>query len=184
MPPSDPQMQTAPRLSRGGGRRRRMFTPGDLEALLLHLLREGPRHGYDLMGEIEHRSGSGYAPSAGVLYPALQRLEGLGAITLISPPSSRQRVFALTREGEARLSASDVTVSRVLSNLALLRSTPPAVPGAQIDAALERLQAALLKQGSAMPAALEAQVAARLDDLALTIRRRTPPASASKKETS
>ncbi|NWM55099.1 PadR family transcriptional regulator, partial [Escherichia coli] len=52
---------------RGG--RRRMFDGTELRLILLKLIEEQPRHGYDLIREIEERSGGAYAPSPGVVYP-------------------------------------------------------------------------------------------------------------------
>src|SRR3954451_24175677 len=78
----------------GGPARRRGVT-----GALLVLLAEEPRNGYGLMQEIEHRSGGGWRPSPGSVYPALQQLEDEG---LVRPDESASRkVFTLTDEGRA-----------------------------------------------------------------------------------
>ena len=59
-----------------GGRNR-----GDVRTAVLVLLAEQPRHGYDLMRAIEERSGGGWAPSPGSIYPTLQALEDEGLVT-------------------------------------------------------------------------------------------------------
>jgi hypothetical protein len=62
----------------GGGRRGRVFDGGELRLVLLALLAEQPRHGYDLIREIEERTGGAYAPSPGVVYPTLTMLDEMG----------------------------------------------------------------------------------------------------------
>ncbi len=66
----------------GGGfsRRRGLFDGDELRLVLLSLIAEKPRHGYDLIKEIEERSGGVYAPSPGVIYPTLTMLQDMGLI--------------------------------------------------------------------------------------------------------
>src|SRR3954467_226608 len=73
---------------RGGGRRR-MFDGGELRLVLLALLEEQPRHGYDLIREIEERTGGSYAPSPGVVYPTLTMLDEMGQIDEVKEEGSR-----------------------------------------------------------------------------------------------
>ena len=60
------------------GRLRRVFDHGDLRYVLLHLIAERPRHGYELIKAIEEQFGGMYSPSPGVIYPTLTLLEELG----------------------------------------------------------------------------------------------------------
>src|SRR4051812_6646759 len=53
----------------------RFFEHGDLRFVMLALLDEQPRHGYELMKELEERTGGAYRPSPGVVYPTLALLE-------------------------------------------------------------------------------------------------------------
>ena len=72
---------------------------GDVRAAALVLLSEGPRNGYQLMQEIENRSGGLWRPSPGSMYPVLQQLEDEG---LVRPGGTEgRRVFELTDEGRA-----------------------------------------------------------------------------------
>ena len=64
---------SAVRKATGGGRRR-MFDGGELRLVLLKLIQDEPRHGYDLIKEIEELTGGAYAPSPGVVYPTLSML--------------------------------------------------------------------------------------------------------------
>ena len=59
----------------GGPFSRRMFRKGDLKYLILDMLKEKPRYGYEIIKELEGRFGGIYMPSAGIVYPTLQYLE-------------------------------------------------------------------------------------------------------------
>jgi DNA-binding PadR family transcriptional regulator len=81
---------------RGGGRRARR---GDVRGASLLLLEEQPRNGYQLMQEIEERSGGMWRPSPGSIYPALSQLEDEGLVR--SDESAGRRAFELTDDGRA-----------------------------------------------------------------------------------
>src|SRR5580693_1759056 len=70
---------------------------GDVRAAILALLREGPRNGYQIMSEIEERSGGAWRPSPGAVYPALQLLADEGLIA--GEESGGRRTFSLTEAG-------------------------------------------------------------------------------------
>ena len=53
----------------------KMFDAGALRYIVLQLIAERPRHGYEIIKEIEERVGGGYAPSPGAIYPLLALLE-------------------------------------------------------------------------------------------------------------
>ena len=63
---------------RGGRRGGRVLDHGDLRLLILRLLEEKPRHGYEIIKAIEEQVGGAYSPSPGVVYPTLTLLEELG----------------------------------------------------------------------------------------------------------
>src|SRR3546814_17684156 len=67
-----------------------LFDQSELQTLLLALIVETPRHGYDLIREIETLSGGDYAPSPGVVYPALTYMEESGLIAVMAGDSTRQ----------------------------------------------------------------------------------------------
>jgi DNA-binding PadR family transcriptional regulator len=87
------------------GRRRRhrsrFFERGDLRLVILDLLAEKPRHGYEIIRALEERSGGFYAPSPGSVYPTLQLLEDVGHVT--ASQQGEKRVYAITDEGRAHL---------------------------------------------------------------------------------
>src|SRR6185295_14571381 len=72
----------------GGGRR--FFEQGDLRLVILALIAEKPRHGYELIKDIEDRFGGAYAPSPGVVYPLLTMLEELGLVSLESSEGGKK----------------------------------------------------------------------------------------------
>jgi len=83
----------------GGGR---MFDQGDLKLVILRLLDEKPRHGYEIIKELEERSGGRYTPSAGAVYPTLTMLEDLG-FAIATPEDGGKKVYAITDAGRAHL---------------------------------------------------------------------------------
>ncbi len=72
---------------------------GDVRSAVLALLAEKPMHGYQIIREIEERSGGSWKPSAGSVYPTLQLLADEGLIT--SEESNGRKTYALTEEGKA-----------------------------------------------------------------------------------
>jgi DNA-binding PadR family transcriptional regulator len=83
--------------NQGWGRRGRVFGRGDLKYVILSLLKEQPRHGYDIIRELESRFSGMYAPSPGTVYPTLQLLEDMGAVT--SQEQEGRKVYTITDEG-------------------------------------------------------------------------------------
>src|SRR5215467_14735560 len=87
-----------------GGRDRRHGRPfdhGDLRYIILKLITEKPRHGYEIIKEIEEQLGGMYSPSPGVIYPTLTLLEELGYVA-VTPVGSKKQ-YTLTAEGSAFL---------------------------------------------------------------------------------
>jgi DNA-binding PadR family transcriptional regulator len=84
------------------GRRGRMFESGQLRLVLLKLIADEPRHGYDLIRAIEELTGGEYAPSPGVVYPTLTLLQDMGMIEE-APVEGARKPFQVTDEGRAHL---------------------------------------------------------------------------------
>lgn len=91
-----------------GGRWGRFFGPGEIRLALLSMLESGPKHGYELMKELETKSGGVYKASAGAIYPALQQLEDEGLVTSDQPAG--KRTYTLTDAGKAELQREADTV--------------------------------------------------------------------------
>ena len=83
----------------GGGR---FFDHGELRHVVLALLAEQPRHGYDIIRAIDQRTGGAYSPSPGVIYPALAMLADEGLIEEQASEDQRRK-FGITKAGTAAL---------------------------------------------------------------------------------
>jgi len=94
-----------------GGRWGRFFGPGEIRLALLSMLESGPKHGYELMKELESKSGGIYKASAGAIYPALQQLEDEGLVTSDQPAG--KRTYSLTDAGRAEVQREAETVKRI-----------------------------------------------------------------------
>lgn len=85
-----------------GARRSRTFGPGELRLLLLAMLAEEPRHGYELIKALEQMTEGAYAPSPGVIYPTLQMLADEGAIAEQASDDAK-KLYQATDAGIAEL---------------------------------------------------------------------------------
>jgi DNA-binding PadR family transcriptional regulator len=104
-----------------GGRRRGLYDSEELRLVLLSLIAEQPRHGYDLIREIEERTGGDYAPSPGVIYPTLTMLQDMGLI-VESDAAGTRKVYAATLEGTAHLAEKKDDVAALLARIDELKS--------------------------------------------------------------
>jgi DNA-binding PadR family transcriptional regulator len=104
---------------------------GDVRAAILALLREGPRNGYQIMSEIEERSGGAWRPSPGAVYPALQLLADEGLIA--GEESGGRRTFSLTEAGRRHIEA-DPEAARPAWE-AMAQDEPGEMPGLFAQAA-------------------------------------------------
>jgi DNA-binding PadR family transcriptional regulator len=94
------------------GRGGRMFEQGDLKLVILRLLEEKPRHGYEIIKELESRSGGAYSPSPGTVYPTLNMLEDLGYARAV-PEEGGKKIYEITDEGKKHLAEHSSTVNDV-----------------------------------------------------------------------
>ena len=86
-----------------GQRRGRMFAQGELRLMLLKLIADQPRHGYELIKAIEEMTAGSYAPSPGTVYPTLSLLEDEGAIREVAGGDEPRKAFEATDKGRAEL---------------------------------------------------------------------------------
>ena len=107
-----------------------MFGSGELRLVLLALVAETPRHGYELIKAIEELSGGNYAPSPGVVYPTLNLLTDEGLITEQASDGARKS-FAVTDAGRAELDGRVAEFEAIVERLKALaeererHSAPP-----------------------------------------------------------
>ncbi len=103
-----------PHRGRGGSR---IFEQGDLKYVILRLLSEKPRHGYEIIKELEDRFGGTYSPSPGTVYPTLTMLEDLGYAKAATDAGGR-KVYEITPEGTAYLDEHSTTVDGIFERIA------------------------------------------------------------------
>jgi len=101
---------------RGGGLRiGRMLSAADLQLIIVALLEDRPRHGYDLIKAIADLAAGAYTPSPGVVYPALSYLEELGQVAL--QLDGTKKTYRLTESGLTTLNESRARVSKLFDAL-------------------------------------------------------------------
>lgn len=113
--------------SRGGprgARGRRMFRQGELRLVLLALIEEQDRHGYELIKAIEELTGGHYAPSPGAVYPQLAMLTDEGLIAEAESDDSR-RPFTLTDAGQSELDAGRAIAEAAIARLKQMGADEP-----------------------------------------------------------
>src|SRR4029079_2693350 len=98
----------------GGGR---MFDQGHLKYVILQLLEEKPRHGYEIIKEIEEKFGGMYSPSPGTVYPTLTLLEDLG-YARARPEEGGKKIYEITDEGRAHLAENQPVIDDIVERIA------------------------------------------------------------------
>ena len=156
----------------GRGRRRRLFDSGELRLVLLKLIADQPRHGYELIRAIEELSGGLYVPSPGVVYPTLTLLQDMGQIEEAGSEGPR-KAFAATPDGTAELAAKKEEVEALFARLAQLATARQRADPAPIRRAMGNLRTVLLYRLERDDVRAETlhEVAAILDEAAQKIER-------------
>jgi DNA-binding PadR family transcriptional regulator len=163
------------RTRRGGGPRGRVLDSAELRLVLLKLIWEQPRHGYELIKAIEALSGGVYAPSPGMVYPTLTLLADQGLVDE-SADGSRKR-FAINEAGAQLLGDEAAAVAAAiarLEDLAKLNTRPESGPVRRAMRNLHTvLQARMAGQDGdeAVQKSLQLDIAAILDEAAGRIER-------------
>lgn len=156
---------------RGGGRRR-LFDGSELRLILLTLIGEQPRHGYDLIKAIEERSGGAYAPSPGVVYPTITMLEDMGHIAEQAAEGSK-RLFAITDAGKLEIGEQAEMIETLFARLEALGEQRGDEDRSPVKRAMVNLAMALrsrMTRGDRNPD-LAHDIAALLDETARKIER-------------
>jgi DNA-binding PadR family transcriptional regulator len=102
---------------RRGGFRARMFEQGDLKYVILQLLSEKPRHGYEIIKALEEKLGGTYSPSPGAVYPTLTMLEDLG-YARATVEEGGKKIYEITPEGREYLDENKGAVDEIFDRLA------------------------------------------------------------------
>jgi len=101
---------------RRGRDRKRMFEGGELRLVLLKLIADQPRHGYELIKAIEEMTDGEYAPSPGIVYPTLTMLEDMGLISEAKSKTTK-KIYEATEEGREHLEKNAVDVEELIERL-------------------------------------------------------------------
>jgi DNA-binding PadR family transcriptional regulator len=100
----------------GGVPSGRKLGSAELQLVLLALLAQQPAHGYELIRKLEEHSGGFYAPSPGMVYPALTYLEEIGHAE--ATPDGNRKLYTITAAGSAHLAGSKEQAEAILAALA------------------------------------------------------------------
>ncbi len=126
------------RFGRGFGR---PFDHGELRLVILAMIAEKPRHGYEIIRAIEDRFGGSYSPSPGVVYPTLTMLEELGQATV--EETGGKKLYTITVQGTAWLAANKAAADAAMSRLDEAAARHGGGPAPQLIRAVENLKMAL-----------------------------------------
>jgi DNA-binding PadR family transcriptional regulator len=132
---------------RGRWRGGRMFEQGDLRYVVLRLLEEKPRHGYEIIKALEERFHGAYAPSPGVVYPTLQLLEDLGYARVMPGPEGK-KVYEITDAGRAHLAENRDAVDSIFDRIGKLMGHFLDEPMASVHRAFRRTATATYARAS------------------------------------
>lgn len=158
-----------------GGRRRRkrrMFGQGELRLALLAMVRDEPRHGYELIKAIEELTGGEYAPSPGAVYPTLQMLEDEGMIAEAKAKGSK-KPFEATEEGIAELDERADEVEALMRRLSRMNEKQSRVRSPDLFRAMGNLANVIrirAKSGKLDKAAID-EIVDIIDEVAKRIER-------------
>ncbi|WP_052594311.1 PadR family transcriptional regulator [Luteipulveratus mongoliensis] len=131
-----------------------VFAHGQLRLYVLALLADGPRHGYEVMRDLEQRFDGLYTPSAGTVYPRLAKLEEEGLVTRTD--EGRKAMYAITDAGRAEVAdrqhdLGDLEHDLELSAQRLADEVRDRVRGGAADLRAELKQAAKDARRTAQP---------------------------------
>jgi DNA-binding PadR family transcriptional regulator len=126
------------------GRAARLFEQGDLKYVILRLLEEKPRHGYDIIKELESRFSGSYAPSPGTVYPTLTMLEDLGFARVV-PEEGGKKIYEITDEGRKHLAEHSTTVDDIFARIARFVEGFTDTPMTELNQQFQRLARATYK---------------------------------------
>ena len=154
----------------GGGRFGRMFGHGDLKLILLALIAEQPRHGYQLIRTIEEMFGGSYAPSPGAVYPTLTMLEEMGYARVDTSEGGTKKLYIVTDEGRAYLEENRDTVDALMARMEVTaRAASKYAAPIPIHEAMRTLKRAVIMRGALWSEAEAKRVRAIIEKAAAEI---------------
>lgn len=152
------------------GRRGRLFESGRMKLLVLHLIQQNPKHGYEIIKEISELVGDGYTPSAGTIYPTLTSLEEMNYISLLD---AERKQYQVTEYGETYLKDQQEMLTALLEKLRIRREIHNNDQLIEIHRAMENLKTALRLKLNIVDLQQEQiyQIAEKIDQAAIAIGR-------------
>jgi DNA-binding PadR family transcriptional regulator len=154
-----------------GGHGSRVFHHGALRLVVLALIAESPRHGYEIIKAIEERLAGSYSPSPGVIYPTLTLLQEIGHVTVEEHEDKKR--YSITEEGRRHLLENQAAVDAAMARIREVSTRFGGGPAPQIIRAMENLKLALrlrMSRGPLTDEQLQA-VAAAIDAAAIAVER-------------
>ncbi len=120
----------------------RFFEHGDLRLVILALIAEKPRHGYEIIKDVEERVGGAYTPSPGVVYPTLTLLEELGHVT-VTASTGAKKLHTITDDGTTFLEANRPAVNALLARITEAGKARASADAPPVVRGMENLKLAL-----------------------------------------
>lgn len=157
---------------RRGRRAKRIFESGELRLVLLSLIAEQPRHGYDLIRAIEEMTGGEYAPSPGIVYPTLTMLQDMGLVEEAVGEGGR-KPFQITEAGTAHLEENREEAEVLIERLKQLSPSRHPEGGSPVWRAMRNLGMAIrnrLQHGDVTEETAH-ELAALIDEFAQRVER-------------
>ena len=153
-----------------GGRRGRLFEAGRMKLLVLHLIQQSPKHGYEIIKDISDLVGGDYSPSAGTIYPTLNWLEEMNFVTVVNIEADRKQ-YHITHLGVENLQKQNTNLQQLFEKLRIRREIHNNDALIDIHRAMENLKAALslkLKSKTFEPEQVR-EIAEKIDQAAVAI---------------
>jgi DNA-binding PadR family transcriptional regulator len=111
---------------------------------MLNLIGEKPRHGYELIKELEEKFGGSYSPSPGSVYPTLTLLEELGQVRSTTSDGPK-RLFEITAAGTRYLRDNEAALNSALARMEMAaKAASGDAPPTDLHHAMHTLRAALM----------------------------------------
>ncbi|MFM9827348.1 MAG: PadR family transcriptional regulator [Sphingomonas sp.] len=156
----------------GGPGRRRVFDGGELRLVLLRLIADAPRHGYELIRAIEELTHGAYAPSPGIVYPTLTLLDDMELVEEQKTEGARKQ-FSVTAAGLTHLADRAEEVAALMARLQEMGEARAKPQTASIRRAMVNLRTVLMHKFARGDMSTERlhEIVAMVDDLAQQIER-------------
>lgn len=154
----------------GRGKLGRIFDHGDLRYVILQMIAEKPRYGYEVIKAIEEKLAGAYTPSPGVVYPTLTLLEEMGYAT-VSEAEGNKKLYAITEAGKAFLAENSSIIATIFDRISETHAAHGGGLAPQILRAMENLKVAIRLRISQGPLSDEQNraIAAAIDQAAQSV---------------